>query len=260
MMAGITETIGKLLSKADSTESRDESHALFAKAQQLASKHSIDLTMARASHASKSQDLLEDRSLTIGAARSTGLKQRVSLFSIVARANDVRLAIRTDSTVVYPVGFASDLDMAERIYRSLVAQMERFGDGWVRSRRWEGDDYGWEGKPVTARVARRLFYEGFIQEIHARLAEARNQAEADAERTYADATRGSGKELSSLALALRDKTEQVDEFRDQYYKRANVRGRWRGSKADSFGGRRSVAAGERAGSRASMSGSAELDG
>lgn len=257
-MAGITATIGKLLSKADSTESQEESHALFTKAQELASKHSIDLTMARYRHEESEKDLLEDRTFTIGAARSSGLKQKVRLFSVVAAANDVRLAIRNDSTAIFPLGYRSDLDMTERIYASLVAQMERFGDDWVRSGSWRGDTYGYRpAKPVNARVARRLFYEGFIREIHQRLDTAREEARASAEEIYAGA-KGSSKELSSLALALRDKTEQVDEFRDQYYKRARVRGKWKGSQADSFGGHRSYSAGVEAGRRASMRGNAEI--
>lgn len=258
-MTAIAETIGKLLSKAERTESEEESQALFAKAQQLASKHAIDLAMARFRHAESSKDGLEDRTVTIGAPRSVGLKQKVSLFSVIAHANDVRLAIRRDSTQVYPVGFRSDLDVVERLYHSLVGQMERFGDRWVASGRWRGDTYGlWGEKPVGARVARRLFYEGFIYRIQLRFMEARREARASAERTYADDAPRPGKELSSLALALRDKTEQVDEFRDQYFRKSGVRGKWRGSQADQFGGHASYAAGERAGERASLSGHVEL--
>ena len=260
-MGATTETVGKLLAKAGSTESQAEAQALFAKAQELASKHAIDLTMARWEHGKATKDQLEDRTFEIGAARSVGLKQKVTLFSVVAQANDVRLAIRTDSTAVFPIGYASDLDMTERIYRSLVEQMERFGDEWVASGEWRGDTYGCrDDKPVTSRVARRLFYEGFIARIHYRFHSARMAAEQEAA-SEARRSDGSGdKALSSLALALRDKSEQVDEFRAQYFKRAGVRGRWRGSSADSGGGYASLGAGHRAADQASMSGREEIDG
>lgn len=258
----LTTKVGKLLSKAESTTSADEAQALFAKAQELATRHQIDMAVARMNHAaSEAPDVLEERTLTLGLARSAGLAQKVRLFSAVGHANGIRMAISHDSTTAYPIGFASDLDTVEQLYFALVEQMVRFGNEWVNNRSWAGDTYyndtHWDVRPVNARIARRTFYEGFTSAIQSRLNEAKRYAEEAAQAAEEPSVDNSGKQVSVTALALRDKDKEVNEFTQKVYARRRIRGTYRGGRSSgSHSGSRS--AGHSAGMQASMSGRAAI--
>ncbi len=52
-MSALVDTITKLLAKAEATEFEAEAEALVAKAQELATAHSIDLATARARQAAR---------------------------------------------------------------------------------------------------------------------------------------------------------------------------------------------------------------
>ncbi|MGJ6979189.1 DUF2786 domain-containing protein [Aestuariimicrobium soli] len=265
----VVARIGKLLSKAESTDSVDEAEALFAKAQALASRHAVELAVARHAQASsQARETPEERSITLGKAGSHHLKQVASLFLVVAEANDVKCLIAANSSVVYPLGFPSDLDVTEAIHVALAEQMVRWGNVWLREGAWRGEHYPvghdrWGRlvtKPMTARVARRSFYEGFIAEIRRRFTEARDEAvrESD-ERLAAEQALADGKRVSVTTLALREKAEEVNEFYRRRVQRDRIRSSWRGSSALSMRGP-STEAGRRAGSRASMSGAKQVRG
>lgn len=265
----LTSRIGKLLAKAENTTSVAEAAALFAKAQQLASEHSIDMAVARFQHSEGMvPDVLEDRTLILGAARSLGLQQKLALWGGVADTNDVQYSVRRDKTAVNPVGFASDLDTAEQLYAVLVEQMVRMGDEYVRGRSWEGDTYDrhvtvrdpqwggtyteWKTKPVDAKVARRSFYTGYVQAVRSRLywarMDAEDAAEARAEEAGISAAPG---ELSVTTLALVDKKEQVQQYTNEFFARTNVRGTVRESRPSIHTG--SSHSGYKAGEQAAMS-------
>lgn len=261
----LTSRIGKLLAKAESTSSTAEAAALFAKAQTLASEHAIDLAMARYQHAADAKpEVPEVRKLVLGQARTDGLVQKVELFREVALANDVQFSIAHLNVSVNPIGFPSDLDVVEQLYACLLEQMVRLSDEWVRSRKWEGDtyrvkvnhgtrywrEYTFEDKPVTARVARRIFQTAFVIEVGQRLRYSRYEAERE-RRAAAEAH--DAQLPSVMTLALRDKKKVVEDFAKEDYARRGVKGTWRGSSASRAGATKSKEAGREAGRNASMS-------
>lgn len=276
MSPSIVSRIGKLLAKAEVTHSQAEAEALFAKAQELASKHSVALAVARRQLRDlEAPETPESRTLHLGEARTAGLVQKVHLFGVIAKANDVRYSIVQGNIAVNPIGFPTDLDVVEALFACVAEQMVRLGNQWLAEGHWRADTYvteqpyvavGSDGvhrlewaRPMNARVARRRFYEGFVLAVGRRFLEARQAAESEAER--GDLTRvvdSSGKELSVTTLALRDKRQQVDEFTAREFERQGVRGSWRGSRATAHGGDASEAAGFQAGVAANLTGRRQL--
>lgn len=265
MSPSMIARIGKLLAKADSTESTAEAEALFAKAQTLATIHSVDLTVVRYQHtAAEAPEVPEERALYMGTARTLILPAKIDLWRAVAYVNDIHWSVAHDKTVVHPVGFPSDLDTAKIMFDVLVTQMVRFGDEWITSRAWEGDTYwteagyrtrnGWRSwepsveRPVDAKMARRSFYDGFASSVDARLREARTDAVAAAKERD---TSHDDKALTVTALALVDKQARLDAARDEVWRARGVRGNMRSYRGATAV--RSRTAGVRQGGTASLS-------
>ena len=229
MSAKAAAVIGKLLRKAETTHSPDEADALMAKAQELATRYSIDLALARHADAQTQQrEIVEERSLTIGRPRQRHVSALRRLYTSIAQLNDVEVLMRGGEAQVFPIGMPSDLDTVEALYRSLVAQMISSADRWIESgqhreltrlvRRGTTMVPG----SVHSSTARGVFYDGFIQRIQLRLTEAKDRAVGRAfEQERADAP-PVGRELSSLALALRAKSEEVSDFISTKYPKVGV--------------------------------------
>lgn len=279
----IVERIGKLLAKAESTTSPAEAEALLGKAQWLATQHSVDLAVARRTQTRAAErETPTERVITVGVARQQNLKQLVELYSAIARANDIKLVIRTDSTVIYAGGFPSDLDVADALFASLADQMARTAARWLDQGEWRAetvDKVEWHVEvrggrrwkvptvvqaPMTKQTARRSFYSAFIATVGRRMADARHEALdtvesglGDLVETFADRTDSRGKQLTSTALALRDKSSAVNDFHAQQVANRNARGTWRGSQQSRFSDA-GHEAGRQAGQQAHLGGARSL--
>lgn len=233
--------IAALLRKAEATDNVHEAEAFMAAAQRLATATSIDLAVARA-HASTrtaAQTPIQ-RTITIGAAGSKGLRTYVQLFVVIAAANDVRCDVASNSTFVYAYGFAEDIDASHALYASLVVQMVRASDAYIASG---------AHKPTPTITARLNFQLAFGARIGQRLAEAREQARQEA-------GRDSGRPPGTM-IALRDKEIELHD----YYRRASkARGIWRASRVSAGYSSAARRAGDRAGRRARLGNSTELSG
>ncbi len=255
--------IGALLRQAEGTDNEHEAAAFTEAAQRLATAASIDLAVARAHHRSNSDrgTAPAQRTVRIGEPGKRGLRTYVELFVAIARSNDVRCDIAANSTFVFAYGFDTDIDACEALYASLVIQMVRASDAYIKSGAYRGETVEqlyeerytgrrWiERKPVAAVTARINFQTAFAARIGARLAEVR-------QRETADRIAHGGAE-SGTALALRDKEVELASF---YRQVSTARGRWRGSAATagySDGARR---AGDRAGRNARIGGHHEIGG
>lgn len=229
MSAKATAVIGKLLRKAETTHSTEEADALVAKAQELATRYSIDLARARHADAqAQLRELVEERTLSIGRPRQRHVGALRRLYTVIAQLNDVEVLMRGGESAVFPIGMPSDLDTVEALYRSLVTQMIAAADRWIES--GEHRDLtrlvrrGSSVVPATVHTstARGVFYDGFIQRIGLRLSEAKDHALGEAlEQERAEAP-PSGRELSSVALALRAKSDEVGDFISTRYPKLGV--------------------------------------
>jgi Protein of unknown function (DUF2786) len=233
--------IAALLRQAEGTDNPHEAEAFMAAAQRLATTTSIDLAVARAHSATRSTAQAPvQRTVTIGAAGTRGLRTYVQLFTVIAAANDVRCDVASNSTFVYAYGFAEDIDATHALYASLVVQMVRASDGYITSG---------AHRPTPTITARLNFQLAFGARIGQRLSQAREEA-----RREANAARHA---KPGTALALRDKEI---ELRDFYRETSKARGTWQAYRASAGYSSAARRAGDRAGRRARLGTSQELPG
>lgn len=236
--------IGGLLRQAESTDNPHEAEAFMEAAQRLATVSAIDLAVARAHTASREhRSTPTSRSIRIGEAGRRGLRTYVQLFVSIAAANDVQCDVAHNSTQVFAYGFGSDIDTCQALYSSLLMQMVRASDAYIRSG---------AHRPVAGVTARLNFQLAYAGRIGQRLAAAKHAAEVAAIRPDSAVPEG-----SDTALVLRDK--QV-ELRDFYSQTSSARGRWRGAHTGMARSDQARRAGDRAGRDARLGPTPELPG
>jgi hypothetical protein len=256
MSSKVLDRISALLAQAERTNNEAEARAYFEKAQSLAATTSIDLATARLHTKNKeTREAPERRQIKIGAAGQRYLADRVELFDAIARPNGVKLDIAMNSTYVWAYGFPSDIDMVEALYASLVIQMTREGDAYLK--RGEHKTLG-----VHGAVARRSFYTGFRGEIGRRIRTINETAKSEAEAedlvvgtSPIAPTTSDQPSTAELALIQRDV-----EVRDYYSQTSTARGTWGGARISNYSSGAATSgrtAGERAriGSQPALSGS-----
>ena len=231
--------IAALLRQAEGTDNAHEAEAFMAAAQRLATTTSIDLAVAR-SHATaraKAQTPVQ-RTITIGAAGTKGLRTYVQLFAVIAAANDVRVDVASNSAFVYAYGFTEDIDTSHALYASLVMQMVRASEAYITSG---------AHRPTPTITARLNFQLAFGARIGQRLAKAREEVRREAQ---------DGRNCQpGTAIALRDKELELHDF---YSEESKARGTWYASRASAGYSSAARRAGDRAGRRARLANSPEL--
>lgn len=230
---GTLARIAKLLRQAEGTRNEHEREAFLAKAQGLATRHSIALAVARA-HTARAERRSEpiSENYRIGERGKRGLARYVRLLINVAHANDLRCTISSDSTAVTMYGFAEDIAVTKALYESLLVQMvadcERYlaSDDRDQVVRWDRRARRYVHKPVATITARLAFYEAYANRIGDRLQEARRTELAAAGVTRDEPIATS----SETAIALRQKELDVHDFFADALKRNNIRGTWSGDR------------------------------
>jgi Protein of unknown function (DUF2786) len=231
--------IAALLRQAEGTDNAHEAEAFMAAAQRLATATSIDLAVAR-SHANtrtKAQAPVQ-RTITIGASGTKGLRTYVQLFAVIAAANDVRVDVASNSAFVYAYGFAEDIDTSHALYASLVMQMVRASEAYISSG---------AHRPTPTITARLNFQLAFGARIGQRLVTAREEAHK--------AARDDPSGRPGTAIALRNKDIELHDF---YRAQSRARGTWYASRASAGYSSAARRAGDRAGRRARLGSSPEL--
>lgn len=254
--------IGGLLRQAESTDNEHEAEAFLAAAQRLATRSSIDLAVARAHVTGRERRATPvQRVIAIGEPGKRGLRTYVQLFVAIAAANDVRCDVARTSTQVYAYGFDSDIAACEALYTSLLVQMVRASDLYIKSGQYRSATveklvvekrYGRRVQrrvlaPVAAVTARLNFQMAFAARIGRRLATVKADVEAEAQ---ADTTASPG-----TAIALRDKELELTSF---YTRTSEARGTWRGPQESAGYSPAARRAGDRAGRSARLGSSPEL--
>jgi hypothetical protein len=291
------ELIGKLLRQAEAAGTEDEAATFMAKAQALAVTNAIDLERARQHVADKSKrQVPTHRRIVIGERGKKLLFTYVELFHQIAQANDIKINIAHNSTSVNAFGFDSDIAMCEALYASLVIQMVRACDEYLRSgeykqeKVWRSGRYkatgerrysSWEGRYVRDRewvdgdyvsvssiTARKSFQEAFAIKVGTRLRLARNQAIQAAEEARQDALSEAvltaeaamtdlSPESTSTELVLRAKEVEVADY---YKQHSRARGSYRGGRSSTGRSDHASAAGRTAGASARLGGERAIGG
>lgn len=266
--------IAALLRKAEGTDNEHEADAYLQAAQRLATLASVDLAVARAHTTQREQRVVPtQRTIEIGEAGKRGLRTYVLLFLVIGRANDLICDVARNSTRVFAYGFEADIDAAEALYASLVVQMVRASDHFIKSGAHADEVVvrpvrieeptripGFtrsriihEARPVHATTARINFQEAFAARIGERLHEARTAAREEA--VTADAA--AGQRAAGVALALRDRELALT---DHYRASSTARGSWSGGRATAGYSEASRRAGDRAGRSARLGGEQAIGG
>lgn len=258
--------IGGLLRQAESTDNEHEAEAFMAAAQRLATRSSIDLAVARAHIAGRERRPTPiQKVVPIGEAGKKGLRTYVQLFVAIAAANDVRCDVTRTSTQVYAYGFDTDIATCEALYTSLLVQMVRASDHYIKSGAYRSAtvekivvETRWGRKvqrriqvPVAAVTARLNFQMAFADRIGRRLAAVKADVEAEAVRDDTAAAESP----AGTALALRNKDLELTDF---YARTSEARGTWRGPQESTGYSPAARRAGDRAGRTARLGLSPEL--
>ncbi len=238
--------IEAILRQAEATPHLAEAETFMERAQELATRHAIDLALLAASDRSGGTarpEQPEEVVVVMGKAGQRWLRTYCRLFMAVARANDVEYLLAGNSTRMYAHGMPSDITMTIALHESLRAQMVASAAAWMKTGAWKEETaLRWTGSryreaPVHWSTARTSFYEGFIESVGRRLAESRRRAEEAAAgagpgreggqgSTATDGVPGAA--LHSTAVVLAAKREQVRAFHEEVTARVNA-GRWRGN-------------------------------
>jgi Protein of unknown function (DUF2786) len=172
----ILHRVTALLAKAESTAYPDEAEALTAKAQELMTRHAIDVAAVEAERG--------DGSRTSG--RRIGIddpyaRARVTLLSEVARANRCRAVWSRGLGFATVFGEEGDLDAVEVLYTSLLVQATRA----MVVARPPGSGVG--GRAAPSGAATRSFRQSFLLAYAHRIGDRLRQV---AEATAAEAAAG----------------------------------------------------------------------
>lgn len=232
--------IGRLLRQAESTTHPEEAATFAARAQSLATRHSIDLAVAQSRlAATEERQHPEQRTIDVdGSSRARA--HYVRLYLAIAGANDVRCYISSNSATVYATGFASDLDVVDALYSTLVVHMASTCTAYIKSgqhrtevvERHDPARGRWTCKPVHGATARADFYRAYASRIRVRLTDAAQEAEA-ALSTPEDGppnVGGGDRALVSTALVLREKRSEVEEVHKDYGAEIGASGSYRGGR------------------------------
>ncbi|MEN9824063.1 MAG: hypothetical protein RLZ04_2489, partial [Actinomycetota bacterium] len=181
-------TIRALLAKAESTEFEAESESFMAKAQELMTRHSIDLAiLAAAAHGGSATIGVESRRVHV---ENPYADEKSVLLHVIAEANGAKAIWMPDVGIATVMGDPVDLRLTDVMFTSLLLQAQRFSaevTGASRDRR-------------TPRF-RRAFFLAFASRVGERLEESRKVATAEAEIEYG----------SALAPVLAHKATAVEE-------------------------------------------------
>jgi Protein of unknown function (DUF2786) len=179
----ILHRVTALLAKAESTAYPDEAEALTGKAQELMTRHAIDVAAVEAERG--------------GGARASGrrigiddpyARARVTLLSEVARANRCRAVWSRGLGFATLFGDEGDLDAVEVLYTSLLVQATRA----MVVARPPGTGGGRTGRAAPSGAATRSFRQSFLLAYAQRIGDRLRQV-AEATATEAAAgPRGSG--------------------------------------------------------------------
>ena len=196
-LQGVVDKITALLNKTTARGCTDEeAEAAAEAAQRLMAKYQIDEAMLAFSGKGEA-DMLDTVKLDIA---SSYFNPRLFLLDGIAKANDCKVVYFTKSRGYATngakiMGFKKDIAMVMMMYTTLVAHMESSARRYI-PRPGHGTNY----------KQRESHMMGFQQEVSRRLREARRFAEAQAKQAEPAGT------SSSVALALIDKSQQVDKY------------------------------------------------
>lgn len=158
-----------LLTKAESTEFPDEAEALTAKAQELMTRHAVDVALLAGGSSPGTSAGVDVGTRRVHVADPYA-RAKMQLLAAVADANDVRLVWYQGLGIANLVGVRADLDAVELLFTSLLLQVSQALAAAERQ----------TGRSSVSRTFRRAFLLGYAHRVGERLRTARRNATAQA--------------------------------------------------------------------------------
>jgi hypothetical protein len=135
----IPEKIGQLLALADATTHPDEKKLAYARAMKEASRHSIDLAVARAAVAKgQKRETPTHKRVVIGKKGQVALSWYVDLMQLMADVNDLEYTFFGNVGMTL-FGMPSDIEVCEAMYATAVTSMVAGGDEYLRKGEYKKD-------------------------------------------------------------------------------------------------------------------------
>jgi hypothetical protein len=163
----VLRRIRGLLAKAESTEFAEEAEALTAKAQELMTRHAVDIALLDAGPSPSGGPAVDARRVHV---RDPYVRAKIQLLSAVAEANGVRVVWYASLGIANLVGVPADVAAVELLFTSLLLQVARALAAAERQ----------AGRRSAVRSFRRAFLLGYAQRVGERLQAARRRATAQA--------------------------------------------------------------------------------
>ena len=230
---GILAHISLIYAQADAPgRTVEEQQAFLERAQKLATRHQIDLAILRKRQGdAKGED--RERPTTGKLFSLTAITNRthrnltVELACAIGHAHGAQSTIRGRSEYMTFYGFPEDIALTELMITRVTPMMFEAADEYVKSAERKASG-------VAAVSARISFCKSFADEVGYRLREAVRQSteEAVAEEKEVLALTDGNTETGT-ELALREKEMEVLDYVAHEFKKAGVRGSWRGSRTSS---------------------------
>lgn len=212
-MSAVEKTVDKvlkLLAKAETT-TPEEAEALVAKATELMVRAEIDEAMLAQAQGRQVDEIIEksiifkgtyadaQRDLFFAIGNATGFKQMQTNYGSSQRRGAW-------------VGFKSDLEQAEVLLTSLLIQQTRAATSYFKA----NPHPAWS-TAFDKFVAKRSHMMGFASGVQSLMQERRRETVKRVEQEHAAACPEPTGESSSVALVLRSKQEQVNDWYDTRY-------------------------------------------
>jgi hypothetical protein len=165
--ARMLRRIRGLLTKAESTEFPEEAEALTAKAQELMTRHAVDLALLDAGPSVSGRSAIVTRRVHV---QDPYVRAKMQLLAAVAEANDVRLVWYSSLGIANLVGVRGDVGAAELLFTSLLLQV---------TQALSAAEQPLSRRPAS-RSFRRSFLLGYAHRLGERLRGARRRATEEA--------------------------------------------------------------------------------
>lgn len=235
-------TIAAILNKAENTDNEAEKDTYFSAAQNMATKHGIDLAIARQhtrSGEKSKQNEVQVARIEIGRKGDRGSGTYSDLLISIADANEILWVRDLGNTWVELYGMKFDIEYAQNLYAVLLVQMVTECNEFLTEGTWR--EHG--DSRMDAKIS---FCSAFMGQIKHRLTQARLDAEREAQSKHTD-------DGVSVALVLAD---QRREIRGKYYEKRRGIGTYRLPSGRNHAGHRK---GHEAGNNANLHNRDEID-
>lgn len=208
------ERVEHMLRLAENAGTPEEAQTFTDRAQAAMQEHMITEELLAKVRGEQLPDFITEEEISYTGIFQTAL---MGVGSAVAQENNLKTLqqsmkdTKPTRTVLYLIGFKSDIDRVHLLNASIQIQLQRALAAW-----WATQDTSWMGKMQQFK-ARREFMLGFAQGVTVKLRAARHASEQAAQEAEVKRTGDVEAATMSVQLVVQTRQEQVNEWYDRTY-------------------------------------------